>query len=100
MSGDPTYMNIRFETLQQAQEDIGMAYAAIKATIDDLETQLNSSLAEWSGTAQSAYVAVQTQWQQALDHMNGALQQAGVHLASAHDMYLAVERQNVSIWHG
>jgi ESAT-6 family protein len=100
MSGDPAYMNINFETLQQAQDDLGAAYAAIQATIDELNAQLRTNLSQWSGSAQDSYARVRLQWQQALDHMNGVLRQAHVHLANAAEMYQAVESQNVSIWNG
>ena len=34
MNADESYMNIRFETLQQAQDDLGAAFAAIQATME------------------------------------------------------------------
>ena len=37
---EPSYMAIRFETLQQAQDDLGMAYAAVQQSIDTLEGEL------------------------------------------------------------
>lgn len=100
MTGDPSYMNINFETLQQAQDDLGMAYSGIQATIDELNAQLQTNLGQWSGAAQSSYAQVKLQWQQALDHMNSVLQKAHVHLGNAADMYRTVESQNVSIWNG
>jgi WXG100 family type VII secretion target len=96
---DPSYMNIRFETLQQAQDDLGMAYAAVQSTISDLETKLQGNLAQWSGGARDAYVPVKAQWDAAVEHMASVLNKAHVHLANAGEMYQTVENQNVSIWH-
>jgi WXG100 family type VII secretion target len=92
-------MNIRFETLQQAQEDLGMAFAAINQTITNLEGELEAELAGWTGAAQDSYWAVKKKWTAALDDMNKVLQRAGEHAGSAAEMYQAVENQNVSIWH-
>jgi WXG100 family type VII secretion target len=95
---DPSYMAIKFETLQQAQDDLAMAYAAVQSTIEELEAKLQSNLAQWSGPAQSAYVPVKQQWDAAVAHMASVLNRAHVHLANAAEMYQTVEQQNRSIW--
>lgn len=99
MTADSSYLNIRFETLQQAQDDLGAAYAAIQATVENLETSLNTNLSEWTGSAQQAYQQAQIQWHSALTHMASVLQKAQVHIGNAAEMYQAVENQNTSIWH-
>jgi WXG100 family type VII secretion target len=96
---DQSYMNIRFETLQQAQDDLGMAYAAVQSTIENLETSLQANLAQWSGTARDAYIPVKAQWDAAVEHMASVLNKAQVHMANAGEMYQTVENQNASIWH-
>jgi early secretory antigenic target protein ESAT-6 len=100
VTADSSYMNIRFETLDQAQNDLAMAFASIQATVQDLESQLESSLSQWTGSAQDAYRAARLQWDNALADMAGVLQRAHVHLANAAEMYQTVENQNLSIWHG
>jgi WXG100 family type VII secretion target len=99
VNGDPSYMNIRFETLQLAQEDLGAAFAAISQTIQNLENLLETMLGQWTGAAQDSYWAAKKQWRTATDDMNKVLQQAGMHVGTAAEMYQAVENQNVSIWH-
>jgi WXG100 family type VII secretion target len=94
-----SYMAIRFETLQQAQDDLGMAYAAVQQSITDLENELAKSLAQWSGSARDAYGPIKKQWDDAVAHMASVLSKAHVHMANAAEMYQAVEQQNVSIWH-
>ena len=96
---EPSYMNIRFETLQQAQDDLGMAYAAVQSTVSELESKLQANLAQWSGTAQQAYIPVKAQWDAAVEHMASVLNMAHVHIGNAADMYTTVEAQNASIWH-
>lgn len=95
---DPGYMNIQYETLQQAQTDLGAAYAAAKNAIDELKTRLEQGLESWTGDAQKVYLQVKDDWDRAFAHMASVLQQAHVHMGNAHDMYQQVERQNVSIW--
>ena len=99
MTADSSYMNIRFETLQQAQDDLAASFAAIQATIDNLESDLQSNLSQWSGSAQTSYAGVKLQWDNAVAHMASVLQQAQVHMGNAAETYQAVENQNVSIWH-
>lgn len=96
----PYYMNVRFETLVQAQDDLGMAYSAVQSTISELETTLQAGLSQWSGPAQQAYLPVKQQWDNAVAHMASVLSKAHVHMANAAEMYQAVENQNISIWHG
>jgi WXG100 family type VII secretion target len=98
MSPDPGTLNIRYETLADAQGDLAAAYAGAQATIDDLKAKLAQTLSLWTGDARTAYDQVQQDWAKAFAHMAGVLQQAQVHLGNAHDMYQAVERQNTSIW--
>lgn len=95
---DSSFMNIKFETLQQCQEDLGIYYAGIKNTIDELETQLNSNLSQWSGSAQQNYLQVKLRWDKAIEHMQTILNKAGAHMASAQEIYQATESHNASIW--
>jgi ESAT-6 family protein len=98
MSTDPAFMKIQYETLQQAQTDLSVAYTAVKQAIDDLKAKLDQNLVQWSGPAQTAYAQVKQDWDKAFLHMASVLDKAHVHMGNAHDMYQEVERQNVSIW--
>jgi WXG100 family type VII secretion target len=96
---DPAFLKIQYETLQQAQTDLAVAYTAAHNGIDDLRTKLDQHLAEWTGDARDAYTQAQLDWHRAFEHMAQVLNKAQIHLANAHDLYQAVERQNLSIWH-
>jgi WXG100 family type VII secretion target len=95
---DPGFMQIQYETLQQAQTDLGAAYAAAKNAIDELKSRLDQSLAQWTGDAQTAYTQVKSDWDKSFAHMASVLAKAQVHMGNAHEMYQQVERQNSSIW--
>jgi ESAT-6 family protein len=98
MTTDPGLLNIRYETLGQAQNDLGVAYDSVTAIIKDLTVALNSNLAEWSGSARDVYQQVQVKWQKATDDMAAVLRKANVHLGNANEMYQAMERSNTTIW--
>lgn len=91
-------MNIKFETLAQAEVDLGVAYRAAQDVITELETALKHKLGEWTGEAEAAYTQAQKDWAKAFQHMQHVLNQAHVHIATAHELYTQVERQNVTIW--
>jgi 6 kDa early secretory antigenic target len=95
---DPGMLNIKYETLGEAQSDLAAAYAATQATIDDLKSKLAGGLSQWTGDARDAYDQVQRDWNAAFAHMAAVLQKAHVHLGNANEMYQTVERQNTSIW--
>ncbi|GIH18845.1 WXG100 family type VII secretion target [Rugosimonospora africana] len=97
---DPGFLKIQYETLQQAETDLGVAYTAAKSAIDELRAKLDQSLSQWTGDAQQAYVQVKSDWDKAFAHMAEVLAKAQVHMGNAHEMYQQVERQNTSIWQG
>jgi WXG100 family type VII secretion target len=89
---------IRYETLDQAKNDLAVAYESVQRVITDLKKALDYNLGEWSDHAKDVYAEVQTQWLNATNDMQAVLQKANVHLGNTSEMYQAMERQNVSIW--
>jgi uncharacterized protein YukE len=85
MTDPDDFLQIQYETLQQAQTDLGVAYAAAKSPIDELRSKLDKALADWSGDAQTAHTEVKGDWDKAFDHMSGMLARAHVHVGSADD---------------
>jgi uncharacterized protein YukE len=98
MPHDDDYLNIRFETLEQAEVDLAVAYRAVTSTIEELKAKLAHKLEEWSDDANDEYRKVQAQWQAATDHMAVVLNQAHIHVGNTREMYVEMERQSVSIW--
>lgn len=92
------YTRANFSQLQQSQADFGLALRALEDTLGDLETDLQSSLAEWDGDAQGAYRVAKAQWDGAAKHMATVLQALGVVIGDAHQNYSAAERANSGIW--
>jgi WXG100 family type VII secretion target len=92
-------LNIRYETLGEAQSDLAAACAAAQATIEELKSKLAGGLSLWTGTARDAYDKAKYDWDTAFTHMNAVLNKANIHLGNVNDWYQHAERQNVSIWH-
>jgi WXG100 family type VII secretion target len=92
-------LNIRYETLGEAQGDLAAAYAAAQSTIEELKAKLAGGLSMWTGDARHAYDQAQRDWNAAFAHMAAVLNKANVHLGNVNDWYQYAERQNVSIWH-
>lgn len=95
---DPSYMAVQYETLQQAHDDLNTAYQAVYNTVQELNTELQKNLNQWSGHAKHAYLPIKAQWDGAVADMLDVLVGAYKHLSEIGDNYQAVERQNVSIW--
>lgn len=92
------YTRANFSGLQTAQADFGLSYRALVDTLDDLERDLESKLAQWEGSARSAYYEAKKQWDSAAAHMGQVLQQLGVVIGDAHENYSAAERRNAGLW--
>jgi WXG100 family type VII secretion target len=91
-------MNIQFEALQRAQDDLAAAFASVQSTIESLEADLQSNLKQWNGAAQDSYVPVKQKWDNAVSDMAAVLQKAQAHMTNAAEIYQTVENQNVGIW--
>jgi len=95
---DPGLLNIKFETLADAQNELAAHYAATQALIEELKSKLDGSLQMWTGEAREAYDQVQRDWNAAVAHMAAVLEKAQSHLGNASEMYQAVERANTHLW--
>ncbi|MDR0345350.1 MAG: WXG100 family type VII secretion target [Nocardiopsaceae bacterium] len=63
------FQKVDFGALQQGAEDFASIYAQLTATHEELDQQLQSSLALWDGPARQAYQVANGVCQQARAHM-------------------------------
>lgn len=101
MTSPENYLNINYETLQQAQVDLNAAVDATENAINDLSSTLDRNLNPdtRAGSAYEIYTQNKQDWQNRITAMKDVLTKAGVHIANSHDIYVQVERQNESVWH-
>ena len=100
MSAGSDYTRVQFSAMEQGQADFQRTYASLQSEIDQLESQLNTNLGEWVGSAQQAYHEAQAQWHAAMANMQAVIQQLGVVIGQANDNYLQAESQNQARWSG
>jgi 6 kDa early secretory antigenic target len=92
------YMAVQFGAMQAGEADFASVHAAFQSTLSTLESQLNSSLAEWTGAAQQAYFAARTKWSAASADMATVVQQLSSVIGTANANYQSAERANSSMW--
>jgi early secretory antigenic target protein ESAT-6 len=98
MSAGNDYTRVQFSAMEQGAADFQRTYASLQSEIEQLESQLNSNLAEWVGSAQQAYHEAQAVWNSAMANMQQILQQLGVVIGQANQNYQQAEAVNSQRW--
>jgi WXG100 family type VII secretion target len=88
----------QFGTMQAGEENFLAVYNALISTLEDLQRQLQGSLAQWTGSAQGAYQTSKAQWDAAAAHMALVLNQLGNVIGTANTTYQETERGLTSLW--
>jgi 6 kDa early secretory antigenic target len=92
------YTLAQFTALEQGQADFQGTYNSLQGTIDTLESQLHANLDQWEGSAQEAYYAAKTKWDNAMSNMQGVLNQIAAVIGTASDNYQHAESANTALW--
>lgn len=98
MTAGNDYTRVMFGALEQGQADFQQTYSSLQSEIDTLQSQLQTNLGEWVGSAQQAYHEAQAVWNAAMANMQSVLQQLGVVIGTANDNYQQAEAVNTSRW--
>lgn len=97
MSGQMVYT---FGALQTASDNINSAISTMNNELSELESRIQPMVATWEGTAQQAYYARQTEWRQAAQELEQALNQIkGAVMQSTADMQ-SRESTNTNLFGG
>ncbi|MEU4096059.1 WXG100 family type VII secretion target [Streptomyces sp. NPDC026673] len=89
---------VNFQTISQAASDVRTTANNIKRQLDDLEAGVKKIAATWEGSAQEAYRAKQTEWDQRAASMHQTLEAIARALDTAAQNYQATESKNQQIW--
>ncbi len=92
------YTAVQFGAMQTAEGDFASTYQALQGTLTSLEAQLQSSLNQWTGEAQTAYYAAKKKWDAAAADMATVVSQLGQVVGVANENYMNAERTNTSMW--
>jgi early secretory antigenic target protein ESAT-6 len=96
MSGD--YTKAVFGTLDTGASEFASTYAQVVSTVDNLDSQLRSSLSTWTGSAQAAYYEAKSKWDQAIADMAAVIQSMGQVVDTANQNFQGAETANRSMW--
>jgi WXG100 family type VII secretion target len=96
MSGD--YTKAVFGTLETGSSEFASTYAQVVQTVDTLDSQLRTSLSEWSGSAQTAYYECKAKWDAAIADMATVIQSLGNVIDTANVNFQGAENANRSMW--
>jgi ESAT-6 family protein len=92
------YTKAVFGQLEQSQADFTSTYSNLQDTINTLDSQLRTHLAQWDGSAQAAYYSAKAVWDNAMADMANVLNQLGVVIGVANQNYTAAESANTQLW--
>ncbi|MCW2916562.1 MAG: hypothetical protein JWN52_4630 [Actinomycetia bacterium] len=93
-----SYTRANFGALSSGAENFAIAQGTLRRELDELETTLQSKLAQWEDSAQQSYWQCKKQWDAAAADMANVIQKLGLAIGTAHDNYAAAEKYGVSIW--
>jgi WXG100 family type VII secretion target len=89
---------VQFGALEDGQQDFASVYSAVESRIATLNSQLRTNLSKWSGSAQAAYQAAESQWNAAMLDMQNVINSLGQVVGTAHSNYQSAEATNTRMW--
>jgi WXG100 family type VII secretion target len=98
MAGGADYTAVSFGGMAAGEADFASTYQALSSTLQTLESQLQSSLSLWSGSAQQAYYAEKAKWNAAATDMAAVVQNLSKVIGMANQNYQVTENVNRSMW--
>lgn len=93
-----TTVQVRFDPLSQAIEDVLSCHKALLAEHDGLEAFLGNLRSSWQGTANLNWDKMQRDWNKACEDVHGVLYNLFVALEVAHGNYTGTEKALAQMW--
>lgn len=97
MSGSD-YTRAVFGSLSTGESDFASIYSQLTTTIETMDSQLRSNLAQWDGEAQTAYYAAKAKWDAAMANMANVLTNLRAVIGEANVNYSTTEATNAAMW--
>lgn len=87
-----------FGSLGEGEAAFAQAYTGLSSTVSDLQSQLQTNLADWQGSAQAAYQEAHAIWTQAIADMGAVISSMSSVIGTASENYANAERTNASMF--
>lgn len=98
MTAGSEFTAVNFGGMTQGEADFASVYQALQNTLTTLESQLNSSLSQWTGSAQQAYYAAKAKWDAAAADMATVVNSLSQVIGVANANYTQTEAVNRAMW--
>jgi len=95
---DSGFIQVEFESLSTGASNFGLAHANLVSILEQLDTRVRGSLAEWSSQARSVYQQRSDDNQRAANELADMLMKMATHVSRAHEAYTYTEAKNASMW--
>lgn len=92
------YTSVQFAALEGGQQDLVNTLNQLQSTVEGLDSQLQTHLSSWIGSAQQAYLVAKQTWTTAMGDMQTVLGSLGSVVGVANENYAAAERANASMF--
>jgi WXG100 family type VII secretion target len=92
------YTMVQFAALESGQQDLVNSLNQLQSTVDQLDSQLQTHLSTWVGSARQAYLVAKQTWTNAMTVKQSVLGSLGSVVGTASENYSAAERANTSMF--
>jgi WXG100 family type VII secretion target len=92
------FIQVQFDALSTGASELGVSHQALVSTLEDLDRQLTTTLADWNSDARTAYQQVREANRQQTNHLASVLLAMTNHVNNSHENYTSTEMRNTSIW--
>ena len=89
---------VNFGGMDAGTQNFMQAHKALNDTLDDLEQNLQTKLANWDGAAQQEYQRAKAEWRSAANHMATVIQSLGNVIGTGGENYGNAEKSGVNMW--
>ncbi|MEC3975222.1 WXG100 family type VII secretion target [Amycolatopsis sp. H20-H5] len=89
-----------FQLADMTRDHMATITMRMRTMLEELDGNVNKSLADWTSDARAAYQVSKQKWDDAAQKMPQSLQRAEVALNEISNGYLQVEHTGTNMWNG
>ena len=89
-------MLVDYGSMSNASSELARASQYISSDLEAMDGELKPTQSEWSGEAQTQYIAAKAEWTQSVTDMNQLLAQMGTHVETSSGDYGTADNQGAA----